>query len=244
MTAILWKTFPVTTLSVRQFMGGRTARIALLLSCIPALFALIYMIRPWGDTPDEFLVDLFGEMIVPTLLPIVVLLPATAAFGNELEDKTLPYLLMKPVSRLRLIAGKYAAILLVTIPALLIGLGITTILVSRVEGAADVGSIFIAMAGAAAAATMLLGAVFLTVSLVISRALLAGMIYVFAWESILGRFLPGVEAVSSRAYTMLVFDNLLAGDRSAAGSAALTMAVVALIALLLAVWRLRVIQID
>ena len=28
-----------------------------------------------------------------------------AAFGNELEGGTLPYLLMKPVSRLRLILG-------------------------------------------------------------------------------------------------------------------------------------------
>lgn len=244
MAAILWKTFPVTTLSVRQFVGGRTARIALLLSCIPAIFALIYMIRPWGDTPDEFLVDLFSEMIVPTLLPIIVLLPATAAFGNELEDKTLPYLLMKPVSRLRLVVGKYAATLLVTIPALLIGLGITTILASRVASSGDIGSIYAAMAGAVAVATMLLGAVFLAVSLVIPRALLAGMIYVFAWESILGRFLPGVEAISSRAYTMRVFDSLLAGDTNAAGSAALTMAAVALIALVLAVWRLRMIQID
>ena len=60
------------------------------------------------------LIDLFRELIVPTLLPIVVLLPATAAFGNELEDGTLPYLLMKPVSRLRLVLGKYAAVLLVT----------------------------------------------------------------------------------------------------------------------------------
>ncbi|MBA2598203.1 MAG: hypothetical protein H0V00_16395, partial [Chloroflexia bacterium] len=85
---------PVTTLTLRQFIGGRTARLAFVLSLIPALFAAIYAVRPWDVTAGEFLIDLFRELIVPTLLPIVVLLPATAAFGDELEDGTLPYLLM------------------------------------------------------------------------------------------------------------------------------------------------------
>src|SRR5918997_6183596 len=135
----LWQLLPVTMLTVRQFSGGRTARLALALSLIPALFAAIYLARPWGITPNEFLVDLFRELIVPTLLPIVVLLPATAAFGNELEDGTLPYLLMKPVSRFRLVFGKYAAVLLVTVPALLIGLAITTLIASRGPDAGDLG---------------------------------------------------------------------------------------------------------
>ena len=182
---------------------------------------------------------------MPTLLPIVVLLPATAAFGDELEDGTLPYLLMKPVSRLRLVLGKYVAVLLVTIPALLVGLAVTTLIAARAPGRGRSGSrSLVAMAGAAAAAAALLGAVFLLVSLVIPRALLAGMIYIFAWESLLGRFLPGVRAISSREYTLRVFDGLLDGDRAMASNAALTMLVVAVVALLLAVWRLRRIQLD
>ena len=68
------------------------------------------------------------------------------------------------------------------------------------------------MAGASAAAAALLGAVFLLVSLVVPRALLAGMIYIFAWESLLGRFLPGVRAISSREYALRVFDGILDDD--------------------------------
>lgn len=235
---------PVTTLTVRQFTGGRTARLALALSLIPALFAAIYVARPWDVTPDEFAIDLFRELIVPTLLPIVVLLPATAAFGNELEDGTLPYLLMKPVSRLRLVLGKYAAVLLVTVPALLAGMAVTTLVASRGPGAGDLGRILVAMVGASVAAAALLGAIFLMVSLVIPRALLAGMIYVFAWESLLGRFLPGVQAISSREYALRVFDGILDNDFPTAWNAALTMLVVAAVWLLLAVWRLRSIQVD
>jgi ABC-2 type transport system permease protein len=243
MTA-LWQLLPVTTLTVRQFTGGRSARLVLGLSLIPALFAAIYVARPWEVAPNEFATDLFRELIVPTLLPIVVLLPATAAFGNELEDGTLPYLLMKPVSRLRLVLGKYAAVLLVTIPALLAGLVVTTLIAAQAPEAADLGRILVAMAGASAAAAALLGAVFLLVSLVIPRALLAGMIYIFAWESLLGRFLPGVRAISSREHALQVFDGILGDDFPAASNAALTMLVVAVVCLLLAVWRLRGMQID
>jgi ABC-2 type transport system permease protein len=242
--ASLWRLLPVTTLTVRQFTGGRTARLALVLSLIPALFAAIYVARPWEVTPNEFAIDLFRDLIVPTLLPIVVLLPATAAFGNELEDGTLPYLLMKPVSRLRLVFGKYAAVLLVTVPALLTGLAATTLTAGQAPGAEDLGHILLAMAGASVAAAALLGAVFLLVSLIVPRALLAGMIYIFAWESLLGRFLPGVRAISSREHALRVFDGILTNDFPAATNAALTMLLVAVACLLLAVWRLRSIEID
>lgn len=240
----VWRIFPVTTLTVRQFGGGRTARIALLLSLLPVVFAVLYAVRPWEVAPGEFLGDLFQELIVPTLLPIVVLLPATAAFGDELEDHTLPYLMMKPVSRLRLVLGKYAAVLLVTAPALLLGLVATYVVATRVPSTEDLGNLLPAMLAAAVAATVLLSAVFLLVSLFIPRALLAGMVYIFAWESLLGRFLPGVQAISSREYTVRVFDGVLEGDRDLAANAALTMAVVAALALAVAVWRLRQMEID
>jgi ABC-2 type transport system permease protein len=243
MTAF-WSALPVTTLTVRQFTGGRTARLIVALSLIPAIFAAIFAARPWGVAAEEFLIDLFREMIVPTLLPIVVLLPATAAFGDELEDGTLPYLLMKPVSRVRLVLGKYAAVLLVTIPASILGLVVTTLIATRVSEVEHLGRLLGAMVGAASAATVLLAAVFLLVSLVIPRALLAGMIYIFAWESLLGRFLPGVEAISSREYTLRIFEGILEGDTATTSGALLRMGVVTVVALVLAVWRLRRMQVD
>jgi ABC-2 type transport system permease protein len=145
---------------------------------------------------------------------------------------------------LRLVLGKYAVVLLVTVPALLVGLAVTTLVASRGPDAGDLGPILVAMAGASAAAAALLGAVFLLVSLVIPRALLAGMIYIFAWESLLGRFLPGVQAISSREYALKVFDGILDEDFPNAANAALTMLVVAAVSLLLAVWRLRSMQVD
>jgi ABC-2 type transport system permease protein len=240
----LWPLFPVTMLAVRQFTGGRTARLVLLLASLPVIFAAIFAARPWGVAPEEFLGELFRELMLPTLLPIIVLLPATAAFGDELEDGTLPYLLMKPVTRLRLVLGKYVAVLLVTIPALVVGLAITTLLATRAPGPVDAGRLLLAMSGSSAASAVLLGAVFLLVSLLMPRALLIGMVYIFAWESLLGRFLPGVRAISSREQAVRVFDGLLNEDMAVVLDALKPMAAVAVIALLLAVWRLRQMQID
>jgi ABC-2 type transport system permease protein len=242
--ATLWRLLPVTTLTVRQFTGGRTARLAMALSLIPALFAAIYVLRPWGVTPGGFLGDLFRELFLPTLLPIVVLLPATAAFGEELEDGTLPYLLMKPVTRIRLVLGKYLAVMLVALPALLLGLVVTTVLASRGRDWEALRSPFVGMAGASVMATLLLGAVFLLVSLFVPRALLAGMIYVFVWESLLGRFLPGVRAISSREQALHVYEGLWHEDLDQAWRAASAMALVAVVCLVVAIWRLRRLQLS
>jgi hypothetical protein len=127
---------------------------------------------------------------------------------------------------------------------LLAGLVVTTVITAQGPDAGDLGRVLVAMAGATAAASMLLSAVFLLVSLIIPRALLAGMIYIFAWESLLGRFLPGVQAISSREHALRVFDGILDDDFPVAWNAALTMLVVAVVCLLLAVWRLRNLQVD
>jgi ABC-2 type transport system permease protein len=130
------------------------------------------------------------------------------------------------------------------VPALVAGLAVTTLIAAQGPDARDLGQVLVAMAAASAAGAALLGALFLLVSLIIPRALLAGMIYIFAWESLLGRFLPGVRAISSREHALRVFDGVLGNDFPTASNAALTMLVVAVVCLLLAVWRLRTIQVN
>jgi ABC-type transport system involved in multi-copper enzyme maturation permease subunit len=252
-SGMLWRAVPVLMLTLRQFAAGKIARVSLALSLLPALFAAIYLIRPAGRAPFTLLVDLFQNLWAPTLVPIVALLLATSAFGNELEDRSLPYLTLKPVSRLRIVLEKWLATVLIAIPALAIGLAVTTLIASRgpvetasrVAASADLWPLYRAMLGATAAGTLLLTAIFLMIGLVIPRALLAGMVYVFAWESLLGRFLPGVQSLSVRHITESVFAGMLGDptvkvqDAATLGGAWLTVAIAVIIALVLATWRLR-----
>lgn len=252
-----WRSLPIATLTVRQFLGGKAVRVVAALAFIPCLFAAIYLINTDVATPRDFLVELFLQVLVaPTLLPITVLILATAALGNEVEDRTLPYLTLKPVGRLRIVLEKLAGVLVVALPTVLAGLAATALIASRGQGdyarlarrlpeSVELGPVVWAMLGAAAVGVVATSAIFLAVSLIVPRALLAGIIYAFAWESLLGRFLPGVRLVSVRHYVQSVFVALLddpgvtVANATSLGGSLLTLGIASLLALLFAAWRLR-----
>ena len=48
--------------------------------------------------------------------------PRDGAFGDEIEDRTLPYLTLKPVSRLRIVIEKFLGILVIALPTILLGI--------------------------------------------------------------------------------------------------------------------------
>ena len=252
MIAVLWRPLPILALTVRQFLGGKAVRVVTALAFIPCLFAAIYLINPDESTPRQFLVDLFLEILIaPTLLPITVLILATAALGNEVEDRTLPYLTLKPIGRLRIVLEKLAGVLLVALPAVLAGLAVTALIAARADapssriGDGPLGPVVWAMLAAAAVGTVLISSVFLAVSLVVPRALLAGIVYTFTWESLLGRFLPGLRVVSIRHYVQSVFVDLLddpdvtIANATSLRASLITVAAACVLAVLLATWRLR-----
>jgi ABC-2 type transport system permease protein len=255
--SLTWRAAPIVTQTVRQFSGGRTIRVVWALSLLPCVFAAIYLVRPDGRAPADFLAGMYRDLIVPTLLPIAVLLLATAAFGNELDDRTLLYLTLKPVSRLRIVIGKLIGTLLVGLPAVLIGLAATALVASvgsALTGSGgdwrDVQPVLLAMLGSAAVGTALIAAIFLAVSLIVPRALLAGIIYIFIWESLLGRFLPGIQNISIRHYMLSIFAGLTDSPLAAfAGATPLrdslvTVAALCAVAIAVATLRLRSMQLS
>ncbi len=254
---LLWRPFPVLLLTVRQFLGGRAVLVMAVLSLVPALFAGIYLLDTTWTTPREFLADIiFLQLVAPTLLPISVLILATGALGNELEDRTLPYLTLKPVSRLRIVVEKLAGVLAVALPTILAGLLVTFAIVSLADDpfvniAGNFGvdqslaPVLWASLAAGAAGIVAFSAIFLTVSLYVPRALLTGIIYSFVWESLLGRFLPGIRVVSVRHYVQSIFVGLLDDRRIqidnafSPTSSLITLGAACLVAIVLATWRLR-----
>lgn len=81
-----------------------------------ALFLLRWRRRLRTDSPEEFFesFSLFGEVFVIAvfalfLLPIVALAYATTSVGGDREDRTLVFLLTRPVPRWLILLGKIAA---------------------------------------------------------------------------------------------------------------------------------------
>jgi ABC-2 type transport system permease protein len=249
-TTLFWKPLPVATLTVRQFLGGKSVRVVAALAFLPSVFGLIYWFDRDVETMREFLIDIiFLGVVTPTLLPITVLILATGALGHEIEDRTLPYLTLKPLSRLRIVVEKFLGVVVVATPLVLAGLATTFLLV--IQGhTGDHRRLLGAMLAAGAAGTVAYASIFLMVSLVIPRALLVGIIYSFVWESTLARFLPGVRVVSVRHYVQSIFVDLLddplvtMDDATTVRAALITIAAATALSLALATWRLRRMNLD
>ena len=237
--------FPIISLTIRQFLEGKAIRVVIGLALIPLIFGVVYLIQPDRERPDLFLGNaIFVELMIPTLLPLTVLVLATSAFGNEIEDRTLPFLTLKPVSRFRIVLEKLVGSVMVSGPIVVLGLTMTYIVVMRGDSGENLQLLW-AMVVASLIATLTYSAIFMLVSLLISRALVAALIYLFVWESILGRFVPGLRYVSIRHFVTSIFSAIADDPRFAVdnatslAAAAATLAIATAIAIALATWRLR-----
>ncbi|CAN5543392.1 ABC transporter permease [soil metagenome] len=260
MAAFLWNPFPVLMLTVRQFAGGKAVRVVGAISLFPVLFGAIYAFDPGIEIAEYFISEvIYRGLFIATLLPIIVLILATGALGNEIEDQTLPYLTLKPIRRLRIVVEKLAATVLVATPLVFAGLTLAYLLVYRSEaGGSEALTYLWAMLTSAFFGIVAYGSVFMLISLLIHRALLAGITYALVWESLLGRYLPGLRLVSIRHYTESIYVGLLdtetyqfiaargdpLEDANSVAAAVITLAVVSVIAIGLSGRRLRRLNLE
>lgn len=202
---------PVTTLTLLQFSNGKAVRFVAFFSALPALFAIIFTISSTDDTATDFMHDITLGIVLGTLLPIATLILATTAFRDEIEDRTMVYLILKPVSRFRLVAEKYLAVVLVTALSLWVGMILAWFIVGVIATSEllDTVEVLVAALVTILVGVMLYGAVFLAVSLVIPRALVVGIIYTLIWESLFSRLIPGVWVMSLRHYVDSVYYRLV-----------------------------------
>jgi ABC-2 type transport system permease protein len=226
----------VFSLTLRQLAGSRRLWLVLVLAALPILAAVLFRVGDSSTTSTRFADNVTRTLVASGILPLAMLLFATAAFGNELVDRTLGYLALKPVARWRIVVPKLlAAILVGGVPVAAAGF----LAVALTEGgfggplATGIGL----LAGAAAYA-----AIFTWAGLATRHALLIGLVYVFVWEA---AYLDGIRFLSVRRYTLSLIHALDAerlsrvDDPLSAGAAILLVAVVVIGFTLLAVRRLR-----
>jgi ABC-2 type transport system permease protein len=197
----------ILTLTVRQLVGSRRAWLMLALVALPILAAALYHVADSTTTSAEFADEVTARLVVSAILPLVLLLFGSSSFGNEVGDRTLVYLTLKPLPRWQIVAAKLLAPVLVGgVPVALSGLAAVAI----VEGGDPRGALATGaglLVGAAAYA-----AVFTWAGLATRHALVAGLVYVFVWEATLAAYLDGIRFLSIRRYTLALVQGL-DGDR-------------------------------
>lgn len=243
----------ITLLTIRQFLRSKSLLVVAAISLLPVLFALIPHLVPGGFTLRE-LREMMAEIIylpfvATTLLPLATLVLSTSALGDEIDDKTLQYLALKPISRFRIAVEKWIAVMIIMIPVVWVGIMVTWLVVSwgQRDNLSDMVGPLLA---SSVIGVMGFGSVFLALSLFIPRALLFGVFYVFIWESTLSRFLPGIRSISISHYTRSLFVRMLDDRRvtidgpSATNTVIITVAAIVVISLLLSAWRLRTMAME
>jgi ABC-2 type transport system permease protein len=185
-------------LTLRQFLGRRTTLLLVGLACIPVLLAVAFRLASPDTEPDEWVARvLMAGLIATAVLPLTALLLGTTALGDEIEDGTAVYLLTKPIPRWQILLPKLAATTLLTAALTAVATAVSAAIALEGDPAILVGFTIAAAAGAAAYCT-----VFVLVSLATSRALIAGLVYIFLWEGAVTAIFTGTRYFSIRHYTL------------------------------------------
>jgi ABC-2 type transport system permease protein len=206
----------VMWLTWRQLFARKRVWIAIVFSLAPLLFTLVF--RVVGDPGDSARLGFFSglnrEIIIGTLLPLAAVIFGTTAFGGEVDDGTLVYLLVKPLPRWRLVLSKLVVATLSTFAIMIPAVMLPWLMLQGPDLPLRVPLSFLAGAGVGAA---IYCALFVTLGLANKRALVIGLVYVIGFEGVLSRNLTGVKSLSVREFSVAVSQAVSNGTVKAPG---------------------------
>lgn len=196
LTTVAWLTW-------RQLMARRRAWMAAGVVVLPFLLTFFYRLASEDREGDRlvFMLLLNREVVLGVLLPLTALIFGTTAFGGELEDGTLIYLLVKPLSRPMVALAKYVVAVAVTAGTVALAALLAWLALRNAELP---GTFVRAFAVAVLVGAVLYGGIFSYLGLFTRRGLVVGLLYVIVFENILARNLPGVRWLSVREFAVTV----------------------------------------
>ena len=184
-------------LSLRQIATPKKIAVTLILMAIPIGITIVARTFVDDSELDGFVEVMIERFLAAVILPLLSITVATAIFGNELEDKTLGFLMTKPIARWKIAIPKYASAVLYTVPPISVTAIVATVLVISTEPKAILTVLVAVVLG-----VMAYTSVFTWLGLMTSRALAFALLYVFIWEGLLTQFLAGIRFVSIRGYVI------------------------------------------
>ena len=199
----------VAHLTARTLLGRRRAPVLALLPA--ALLALAVTARALGGADGEIGLAILDAFALGTVVPLVGLIVGTGAIGPEIDDGSILYVLVKPLSRHRIARSKVAVAVAVVVLATALPTWVAgTVLTGRADGVA------LRYAVAAAVAGTCYAALFLLLAVVTRNAVVVGLLYALLWESLIGGFVPGAQALSVRQWALAVAEAVVPGPEVAA----------------------------
>ena len=174
---------------------GRLIGIAIV-GLLPILLG--WVIGTQSNDPLEAGVGFVSYMGLSILVPIVALIFASASLGDTREDGTLVYLWLRPISRLSVSTGAWAASVTIALPLTAIPMTVSAILL-------DAGnSVVTATIITTILAVVAYSGLFLTLGLIVKNPVLWGLAYIFIWEAIVASFAKPAAALAVSGYSRAI----------------------------------------
>ena len=185
----------VASITFRATMGRKRA----FLFAIPPVILLLVTAALKLAKPERasWPADILGVFGFSVVLPLTALVIGTSVLGAEIDDGSIVHLLATPVRRSSVIITKFAVaavmtMIFVAVPELLAGLiatgGVTRLAVGVFAGA---------LAG-----SVIYNAFFVMVSVLTTRAIAVGLLYLLVWEGLLGNLVSGASELSIGQYSL------------------------------------------
>ena len=157
-----------------------------------------WVIGRQSDDPLEAGVGFVSYMGLSILIPIVALIFASASLGDTREDGTLVYLWLRPISRLSVSTGAWAASVTIALPLTVIPMTISAILL-------DAGnSVITATIVTSILALLAYSSLFVILGLIVKNPVLWGLAYIFIWEAIVASFAKPAAALAVSGYSRAI----------------------------------------
>jgi len=124
------------------------------------------------------------------IVPAIGVFYGTSLIADEVEDKTITYLFIRPIPRGAIVLGKYLAYILCVTSVVLPSAAVVFMVMVPFQDMAPLFGSFVRDLGVLALGLAAYGAVFLWAGVLFRRPLVGGLLFVFGWEQ-LAAVLPG-----------------------------------------------------
>jgi ABC-2 type transport system permease protein len=187
----------VYQLTIRQLAGRWRVGIMLVLATMPALIAFVMLRSPQAPSIRDFEAGVLSAMLAGSITPLVVLAIAAAAFGNEVEDRTLANLSLSPLPRWKIAVPKVLATFTIAAPLM----ALSAFATSYIAYLGDLKATM-AVTSAAIIGVAMYSSAFVWLGLVSAQAVGLGLLYIVLWEGFFAGFVAGVRLLSIRHYAI------------------------------------------
>lgn len=200
------------------FRLGRKAsrgRVFAVLGLVPVILAVVVRVAFAGRSDD--IMSVFNDILMTFFLQFYIVILSlffgTSITAEEVDGRTLPYIVTRPVPRSSIIAGKYMAYGLLESIMVVGGLAVSY-LITNFDGIGTDG--FFPLLGTSSAALVLglaaYTAIFTLLGVVLKRSIIVGLMFGFGWENVI-QYFPG----STQKFSVVHYLKSLLPYRPAAG---------------------------